>query len=100
MKGQGSLHEGVRAANARFRESQTDPGAVIEHEGGQHVDLEHCGRIVEVRTVENERLALVDVGGTHRPVFLDMIPDAAVGDYVRIRAGFATERVGASRSAV
>lgn len=54
---------------------------------------ENCGRIVEVRTVESRRLGLVEIGETRRPVFLDMLPDAQVGDYVKIHAGFAIERV-------
>jgi hydrogenase expression/formation protein HypC len=55
--------------------------------------IENRGRIVELRTVESRRLALVEMGGTRKPVFLDMIPDAQIGDYVKIHAGFATERI-------
>lgn len=49
------------------------------------------GRIVELRTIEDRRLALVDIDGTRRPVFLDRLPNAQVGDYIIVRGGFATQ---------
>lgn len=51
------------------------------------------GKILEEYTVRNNRLALVQFGDTCRPIFLDLVPDASVGDYVRIHVGFATEKV-------
>jgi hydrogenase assembly chaperone HypC/HupF len=51
------------------------------------------GRIVEEYTVRKNRLGLVQFGDTSRPIFLDLVPDAHVGDYVRVHVGFATERV-------
>jgi hydrogenase maturation factor len=32
-------------------------------------------------------------GQALRPVFLDLVPEAHAGDYVRVHVGFATERV-------
>jgi hydrogenase expression/formation protein HypC len=56
------------------------------------------GKILEehdlkVRSVVGPRLGLVQFGGTTRPVILDLVPDAHVGDYVRVQVGFATEIV-------
>jgi len=51
------------------------------------------GRIVEEYTVRRNRLGLVQFGDTSPPIFLDLVPDAHVGDYVRVHVGFATERV-------
>jgi hydrogenase assembly chaperone HypC/HupF len=51
------------------------------------------GKILEEYTVRNNRLGLVEFGETHRPIFLDLVPEAHVGDYVRVHVGFATERV-------
>jgi hydrogenase expression/formation protein HypC len=56
------------------------------------------GKILEEYTVRNNRLGLVDFSGTHRPIFLDLVPGAGVGDYVRVHVGFATERVGADEA--
>lgn len=51
------------------------------------------GKILEIQQVRNNRLALVEFGDTRRPIFLDLIPDAKVGDYVAIHVGFATKRI-------
>ena len=51
------------------------------------------GKIVEEYSVRNNRLGLVQFGDTCRPIFLDLVPDAGVGDFVRVHVGFATERV-------
>lgn len=48
------------------------------------------GKILEVYPVRNNRLGLVQFGDTRRPVFLDLVPDAGVGDYVTVHVGFAT----------
>lgn len=48
--------------------------------------------------MRNNRLGLVDFGGTHRPIFLDLVPGAGVGDHVRVHVGFATERVGVNEA--
>jgi hydrogenase assembly chaperone HypC/HupF len=51
------------------------------------------GKILEEYTVRNNRLGLVQFGETRRPIFLDLVPDAHIGDYVRVHVGFAVERV-------
>jgi len=51
------------------------------------------GKILEEYTVRRNRLALVQFADTTRPIFLDLVPDAHVGDYVRTHVGFATEIV-------
>jgi hydrogenase expression/formation protein HypC len=38
-------------------------------------------------------LASVDFGGVKREVSLDLVPEAAVGDYVLVHAGFAIQRL-------
>jgi len=55
-------------------------------------------KILEEYTVRNNRLGLVEFGDTCRPIFLDLVPDAKIGDYVRVHVGFATERVGAEEA--
>ena len=56
------------------------------------------GRIVEEYTLRKHRLGLVAFGETHRPVFLDLVTDAHVGDYVRVHVGFVTELVSADEA--
>jgi hydrogenase maturation factor len=56
------------------------------------------GKILEEYTVRRNRLGLVQFGETRRPIFLDLVPNAHVGDYVRCQAGFATECVPASEA--
>ncbi len=51
------------------------------------------GKILEEYTVRRNRLGLVQFADTTRPIFLDLVPDAHVGDYVRTHVGFATELV-------
>ncbi len=51
------------------------------------------GKILEIQVVRNNRLGLVQFGDTRRPIFLDLVPDAKVGDYVTIHVGFATGRI-------
>ncbi|MGH7490020.1 MAG: HypC/HybG/HupF family hydrogenase formation chaperone [bacterium] len=51
------------------------------------------GKILEEYTVRRNRLGLVQFADTTRPIFLDLLPDAHVGDYVHVHVGFATERV-------
>lgn len=57
------------------------------------MSFEVPGKILEEYTVRNNRLGLVEFADTCRPIFLDLVPDAHVGDYVRVHVGFATERV-------
>jgi hydrogenase maturation factor len=56
------------------------------------------GKILEehdlkVRSVFGTRLGLVEFGDTCRPIILDLVPGAHVGNYVRVQVGFATEIV-------
>jgi hydrogenase expression/formation protein HypC len=56
------------------------------------------GKILEEYTVRNNRLGLVQFGETRRPIFLDLVPDAHIGDYVRVHVGFAVEQVDKSEA--
>lgn len=56
------------------------------------------GRILQVFTVRNNRLGVVGFGQVTKPVFLDLVPDAHVGDYVRVHVGFAIERLSAEEA--
>jgi hydrogenase expression/formation protein HypC len=56
------------------------------------------GKILEEYTVRNNRLGLVQFADARRPIFLDLVPEAHIGDYVRVHVGFATERVGAEEA--
>jgi hydrogenase expression/formation protein HypC len=51
------------------------------------------GKILEEYAVRNNRLGLVQFGATQRPIFLDLVPGARVGDFVRVHVGFAVEQV-------
>ena len=51
------------------------------------------GKILEEYTVRNNRLGLVQFGDTRRPIFLDLVPGAHIGDFVRVHVGFAVEQV-------
>jgi hydrogenase expression/formation protein HypC len=47
------------------------------------------GKIMEIYEADAMRMAKVDFGGVTRPVCLEALPDAKVGDYTIIHAGFA-----------
>jgi hydrogenase expression/formation protein HypC len=47
------------------------------------------GKIVEIQN----NMAKVEVGGVVRDASMDLCPDAAVGDYVLIHAGFAIQKL-------
>jgi CRP-like cAMP-binding protein len=51
------------------------------------------GKIVEQYNENNNRVGLVEFEGKRRTVYLNLVPEAAVGDCVRFHAGFATELV-------
>ena len=51
------------------------------------------GRIKNTEVIHNNRVAQVDFGGITRPVFLDLVPEAEVGDYVVVHVGFAISKV-------
>ena len=49
---------------------------------------------VPARIVEREdMLATVDVGGVQRQVSMLLLPEAQIGDYVLIHAGFAMQQI-------
>ena len=51
----------------------------------------------EILSIEGDgeqlRLAKVRFGGATRDVYLDLVPDAQVGDYVIVHVGFALSKV-------
>jgi hydrogenase expression/formation protein HypC len=51
------------------------------------------GRIADVRDDPLLRTGTVDFDGVRREVCLSCVPDAAVGDYVIVHAGFAISRL-------
>jgi len=51
------------------------------------------GKILEISETLNGRVARVEFGGVTRPVHLDFVPEAAVGDFVITHVGFAISRV-------
>ncbi|CAJ60475.1 MULTISPECIES: HypC/HybG/HupF family hydrogenase formation chaperone [Frankia] len=51
------------------------------------------GRITEIWDDRGTRMALVDFGGVTRTVCLAYLPDATVGQYTIIHAGFALTSV-------
>ncbi len=47
------------------------------------------GKILDVRDDRGTRMATVDFGGVRKEICLAYLPDAAVGDYTIVHAGFA-----------
>jgi hydrogenase expression/formation protein HypC len=47
------------------------------------------GKITEIYTANGMRMAKVDFGGVHRETCLEALPEANLGDYVIVHAGFA-----------
>lgn len=47
----------------------------------------------KVTEINEDRLASVDILGAQRSASLDLVPQAKVGDYVLVHAGFAIEVV-------
>ncbi len=47
------------------------------------------GKIIEIYTLGAMRMAKVDFGGVLREACIEAVPDAQVGDYTIIHAGFA-----------
>jgi hydrogenase expression/formation protein HypC len=48
---------------------------------------------MKIASLNDNRMATVDVLGVTREISLDLTPQAAVGDYVLVHAGFAIEVV-------
>lgn len=46
------------------------------------------GKIVEIKEIVGFKNAICDVAGTTREVSLALLPDAQVGDYILIHAGY------------
>lgn len=51
------------------------------------------GKVTAVREEHGTRMATVDFGGVTRSVCLAYAPDAVVGDYTIVHAGFAITRL-------
>ena len=47
----------------------------------------------QVASIQDNRMASVDIMGVNRVVSLDLVPEAEVGDYVLVHAGFAIQVV-------
>jgi hydrogenase expression/formation protein HypC len=47
------------------------------------------GKISEIYTIAAMRMARVDFGGVFREVCLEALPEAKIGDYTIVHAGFA-----------
>jgi|HubBroStandDraft_6_1064221.scaffolds.fasta_scaffold1661042_2 hydrogenase expression/formation protein HypC len=64
------------------------------------MSVEIPGRITAKHEVSNKSgrvdysIGSVQFGSTTRPVDLDYVPDAQVGDYVLVQGGFAVSRIG------
>ncbi len=47
------------------------------------------GKIIEISQTDGMRMAKVDFGGISRQVCLEALPEAKIGDYTIVHAGFA-----------
>jgi hydrogenase expression/formation protein HypC len=56
------------------------------------------GKILGTEEREESRLGRVEFGGIVREVCLDLVPEAGVGDYVIVHAGFAISRLDAEEA--
>jgi hydrogenase expression/formation protein HypC len=56
------------------------------------------GKILKAETRDGARVARVEFGGITRAVYLDFVPEAAVGDYVLVHVGYAISRVDAAEA--
>jgi hydrogenase expression/formation protein HypC len=56
------------------------------------------GKILETEEREASRQARVEFGGIVREVCLDLVPEAAIGDYVIVHAGVAISRLDAEEA--
>ncbi len=57
------------------------------------------GKILSAEDRDGSRVARVQFGGIVRQVYLDFVPEAAVGDFVVVHVGFALSRVDAEEAA-
>jgi hydrogenase expression/formation protein HypC len=51
------------------------------------------GKVLSSEDVNGSRVARVEFGGSSRMVCLDLVPEAAVGDFVLVHVGYAISRV-------
>jgi len=51
------------------------------------------GKVVEFHNTDGVRMSKVDFGGVTREACLEYLPEAALGDYVLVHAGFAISKV-------
>ena len=51
------------------------------------------GKILDTEQVGDSRVGRVEFGGITRQAYLDLVPEAQVGDYVIVHVGFAISRV-------
>jgi hydrogenase expression/formation protein HypC len=56
------------------------------------------GKILSAEERAGSRLARVEFGGIIREVYLDLVPEAVMGDYVIVHAGFALSRLDAEEA--
>jgi hydrogenase expression/formation protein HypC len=56
------------------------------------------GKILAIEETKDSRVGRVQFGGITRPVQLDFVPEAVVGDYVVTHVGFAISRVDAEEA--
>ena len=57
------------------------------------------GKILDSEDRGGSRVGRVQFGGITRQVYLDFVPEAAVGDYVMVHVGFAISRVNPEEAA-
>ena len=51
------------------------------------------GKVVEFHNTHGVRMSKVDFGGVTREACLEYLPEATLGDYVLVHAGFAISKV-------
>jgi hydrogenase expression/formation protein HypC len=51
------------------------------------------GKILSTEQIGESRVGKVQFGGITREAYLDLVPEAQVGDYVVVHVGFAISRV-------
>jgi len=56
------------------------------------------GKVTKEYEEDDNRIGVVEFEGKQRTVYLNLVPDARVGDHVRFLAGFAIERIDATEA--
>jgi hydrogenase expression/formation protein HypC len=51
------------------------------------------GKVTEIWSKDDTRMARVDFGGVDKEVCLEFVPDLQVGDYTIVHVGFALQRL-------